>query len=364
MRIDSSSVAWQSQHSASSAQSTQMQISAWRGGQQVTVNTALAEAVRVSINAQALQAAQADQATPPPITLADASTVDDAVPSAADAAENSPKIRLIRAVVEMLSGRPVNTISASDLTGDQPHRPHSAAHSSPAQGARTVATPLRLGAGMSVSMVSTYTEQESTSVQGSATVHTADGKTLSIDVSVAMARSYSEQSTVTIQVGNQPQAKDPLVLNFDGKAAQLKSETFSFDLNGDGKAENVAMLGGNSGYLAIDTNGNGKIDSGKELFGPATGQGFQELAAYDQDGNGWIDEGDAVFKKLQIWKPAGNDLQSAASMGVGAISLSNTASPFELRNNANQSLGTVRSTGMYLMENGSAGTVQQIDLVV
>ena len=57
-------------------------------------------------------------------------------------------------------------------------------------------------------------------------------------------------------------------------------------------------------------------------------------------------------------------MQSATALGVGAISLNTTASPFELRNSANQSLGSVRSTGLYLMEDGSAGTIQQIDLTV
>lgn len=357
MRIESSKVAWQSQHSAASAQSSQMQISAWRGGQQITVSSgsAVAQSMQVSLQAQVATTAQAAQ-----LPLNDTTGVDDAMQSAADEAEDSPKIQMIKAVVEMLSGRPVDTVKASDFRANHAHKPHE----EHAPGAQRRPESVRLGTGMSVRTVSTYTETEATTVQGSATVHTADGQTLTIGVSLAMARSYSEQSTVTIQVGDPPQAKDPLVLNFEGNAAQLQNETFSFDLNGDGKAENIAMLAGNSGYLALDTNGNGRIDSGKELFGPATGQGFQELAAYDQDGNGWIDEGDAVFKKLQVWKPAGDRLQSATALGVGAISLNTTASPFELRSSANQSLGSVRSTGLYLMEDGSAGTIQQIDLTV
>lgn len=352
MKIDSSRIEWQSQHSASSAQSTQLQISSWRDGQQSTLARAMAGAVQVSISAQANLAASVSQDVD--------EAVSNSVESALKDAEESPKIQMIKAVIEMLSGRPVRTVRASDLTGPGHH---SSSHVT-AQSDAPRSNPARVGSGFSVSSVSTYTEQESSTVQASATVHTADGQTLSIGISLAMSRSYSEQSTVTIRVGDQPQAKDPLVLNFDGNAAQLTSQTFSFDLNGDGKTENVAMLSGNRGYLALDTNGNGQIDSGKELFGPATGEGFQELAAYDQDGNGWIDEGDAVFQKLQIWKPAGGPLQSAASMGVGAISLTTTASPFELRGSANQSLGAVRSTGMYLMENGAAGTIQQIDLTV
>jgi hypothetical protein len=43
----------------------------------------------------------------------------------------------------------------------------------------------------------------------------------------------------------------------------------------------------------------GRIDSGSELFGPATGSGFGELAALDGDGNGWIDENDDAFARLR-----------------------------------------------------------------
>ena len=39
-------------------------------------------------------------------------------------------------------------------------------------------------------------------------------------------------------------------------------------------------------------------------------------------------------------------------------------SPFALRGEHNSALGAVRSTSIYLREDGGAGTVQQIDLVV
>ena len=51
-------------------------------------------------------------------------------------------------------------------------------------------------------------------------------------------------------------------------------------------------------------------------------------------------------------------------MGVGALSTNAIATPFALRTADNASLGTVRSTSAYLRENGSVGTVQQVDLTV
>lgn len=161
--------------------------------------------------------------------------------------------------------------------------------------------------------------------------------------------------------------KDPLVINFSGSAAQLTGAKFSFDLDADGKAEQVSFVSENSGFLALDRNSDGKVNSGSELFGPATGNGFSELAAYDLDRNGWIDENDAVYQKLGIWtKDAdGKDgLSTLLQKNIGALYLGSVATPFDLKNSQNRLDGLVRSSGVYLNENGGAGTMQQIDLAV
>jgi len=129
----------------------------------------------------------------------------------------------------------------------------------------------------------------------------------------------------------------------------------------------VPLLYGNRGYLALDLNSNGKIDSGKELFGAVSGDGFAELARHDSDGNGWIDESDPVFKKMLVWTPDSQGKQALTSLaqhGVGALYLGKVETPFALKDSANQTLGAVRATGAYLAENGSAGVLQQIDLMV
>ncbi len=56
-------------------------------------------------------------------------------------------------------------------------------------------------------------------------------------------------------------------------------------------------------YLAKDSNNNGAVDSGKELFGPTTGQGFAELAAYDEDENGLIDQTRPYLAKFMVMAP-------------------------------------------------------------
>lgn len=74
----------------------------------------------------------------------------------------------------------------------------------------------------------------------------------------------------------------------------------------------------------MDINGDGKINDGNELFGPKSGNGFSDLAAFDEDGNGWIDENDFVYDKLRIWTKDkyGNDsLLAIGKKGIGAIYL-------------------------------------------
>ncbi len=94
---------------------------------------------------------------------------------------------------------------------------------------------------------------------------------------------------------------DPIVLNLDTDATTLSDQTFLFDLDADGTEDRIAALGPGSGFLALDQNGNGRLDDGNELFGTKSGNGFADLAAYDEDGNGWIDENDAVFDLLKVW---------------------------------------------------------------
>jgi hypothetical protein len=51
-------------------------------------------------------------------------------------------------------------------------------------------------------------------------------------------------------------------------------------------------------------------------------------------------------------------------MGIGAISLSNVASPFSIKDANNDLQGQVRASGIYLRENGGVGSLQQIDLTI
>lgn len=68
-----------------------------------------------------------------------------------------------------------------------------------------------------------------------------------------------------------------------------------------------------------------------------------------------------------VWSKdaAGKDsLDTLVQRNVGALYLGNISTSFELKDAANTSQGRVRSSSVYLNENGSAGMLQQVDLVV
>lgn len=166
--------------------------------------------------------------------------------------------------------------------------------------------------------------------------------------------------------GQEYEFTDQLVINLDTDAASLSDVTFYFDINNDGSKEELHELGAGSGFLALDKNGDGKINDGGELFGARTGNGFAELANYDDDSNGWIDENDAVFSKLSVWVKCGDTsrLLSLSEANVAAIFLGNQSTQFELVDSAGNTGAQLRRSGVFLKESGEAGTIQHIDFKI
>lgn len=286
-----------------------------------------------------------------------------AMDDAAHNANNDPKLQLLILMIEKLTGQKVRLFDASQLeTVHAPDIPAStgSAHNQPSPHPRA-------GFGVAYDKVASYSEFEQTTMQASGVIKTSDVREIQFSLNLVMQRQYSETSSTSVRMGDAARKTDPLVINFSGTAAQLSEQRFAFDLNSDGTNEQINSPLAGSGFLALDINGDGKINNGSELFGPASGNGFNELAQYDSDGNSWIDESDDVYRLLKVWTKdaAGSDsLSSLASLGVGAISLQSIETPFDIKTAGNQLLGSILASSVYLNENGTAGSVQQIDLTV
>jgi hypothetical protein len=356
MKIGASSVSFAASHSASMRSEVRETLRVWVGERPAAQRPeeGVVPSSVVDLSSAATSAAYTGRQAPEA----------NAIEEARKAIENDPMLYLIRLVVEMMTGVKIKIVSAGEMkavcAAELPPEPP------PAHAEAAAPPPSPAGFGIEYDRHEVREEHEQTGFSAEGLIRTADGKEIRLAVTLEMRRSYRDELSVSLRAGDAVR-KDPLVINFDGSAAQLQSGRFRFDLDGDGRTEDVPLLSGNRGYLAIDRNGNGKVDSGQELFGTASGDGFAELARYDSDRNGWIDDNDPVFADLRVWiqddKGEGT-LVSAKSRDVGALYLGRAATPFALKDEGNADLGAVRSTGLYLTESGSVGTLQQIDLMV
>ncbi|MCS4511048.1 calcium-binding protein [Xylophilus ampelinus] len=169
--------------------------------------------------------------------------------------------------------------------------------------------------------------------------------------------------------------RDPLVLDLDGDGIEAvgidPAHPILFDHDGDGTRNATGWIGPDDGFVVLDRNGNGAIDSGRELFGdqtlkPDTGDGqahtyangYEALAAQDANGDGAIDANDAVYAQLRIWKDTNQDgisqageLHTLADMGVASINVAGQASTVDLGHGNTQPW-----TGSFTRTDGSRGT--------
>jgi hypothetical protein len=368
MIITGSNLHLSSSHSYLEYQRRHESLTVWKddanGRQQLTMEST-SEQLRMGASTSSLTLAQglprltlpertaaiAPAASPATAPVTETDAADPTVHSAADL-----QVTILKLLVEKLTGRKLELFDARAMNNGKEVElpPEQASHGNPSQGWGAV-----------YHAEETTLEQESTQFSAQGIVRTADGREITLSVELNMSREFISHTQLTVRAGDA--LKDPLVINFEGNAAELTRTKFAFDIDADGRMDQIAFVGPNSGFLALDHNGDGTINDGRELFGALSGNGFADLAAYDTDGNSWIDENDAIFARLLIWSHdgEGNDrLEGLLERNVGAIYLDQTATPFALKDNDNALLGVVRASGVYLKEDGGVGTVQQLDLVV
>ena len=384
MIIASSNINMTSQHSLVEQETRQESLKTWRDGQPAQELTTKQDQLHISEQAQSLweeqsQTQSRSQSQEWTQSLMQAriqvqeqraqsvvGTSGASVYELSDA--DKQKIALIEKMIEMLTGKKykLRVLDPTALKAGQDSVNLSQQGTNGTAVQTTQAAPAKhFGWGLSYDLHQTRTEQETTTMQTSGVVKTADGRQISFAMDVSMSRQFESKLDVSVRAGDQP--VDPLVINLSGAPGTLTDQKYSFDIDSDGSAEQISFAGSGSGFLALDRNNDGKINDGGELFGPQSGNGFSDLAQLDGDGNNWIDENDVVFDKLRIWTKdeAGQDqLVALGQAGVGAIYLGNVATEFAVKDAANEQQGQVRRSGMFLRENGTAGVMQQIDLAV
>ncbi|WP_234385165.1 calcium-binding protein, partial [Paracidovorax avenae] len=148
--------------------------------------------------------------------------------------------------------------------------------------------------------------------------------------------------------------RDPLVLDLDGDGIEAigidPARPILFDHDGDGTRNATGWIKGDDGIVVLDRNGNGLIDSGRELFGDQTlregaqaGQGmfyangYEALAGQDGNGDGVIDAADTAYGQLRIWKDVNQDgisqageLHTLSDLGIARLNVKGQRSSIDL----------------------------------
>jgi hypothetical protein len=122
--------------------------------------------------------------------------------------------------------------------------------------------------------------------------------------------------------------ESPIILDLDGGGIRLTGPEVLFDLAGDGEPNHMGWTRANDGdgFLVLDRDSDGRITSGREMFGnftplswgdsgPSASHGFEALAWFDSpaqggDGDTWITATDRVFVQLRAWIDANHNGES------------------------------------------------------
>ena len=276
-----------------------------------------------------------------------------------DETSADPQIRMIKRIIELLTGVKIDTVELSKVLKDRRSQPGE-------PGPRTQGQAPEPEWSVQYEREYAFHDYQHMSFEAEGTIVTTDGEHIKFALSLSMHHEESVYSRTSVRMQNGKKV-DPIVINLTGEAAQLSDALFEFDLNGDGKTEIIPELRRGSGFLVFDRNGDGVANDGTELFGPQSGNGMDELAQLDSDGNGWLDERDTAWTQLYVWTGGARGRESLtplAEAGVNAIYLGSVDTQFEMKNSTNRPVGEVARIGLYFRDDKTVGSLQQIDFLV
>ena len=173
-----------------------------------------------------------------------------------------------------------------------------------------------------------------------------------------------QASTIPVRI-------DPIVLDLSGLGITTKSvaDGVYYDMDNNGFLEKTGWVDAKSGILVLDKNGDGKIETGNELFGDRTiladgktaSSGFEALATLDSNHDGVIDAKDKLFSQLRIWIDRDGDgisdkgeLITLAQAGIKSLSLKHK----EL-NQLDANGNTVARVGAFTRTNGKVAEMKE-----
>ncbi len=246
---------------------------------------------------------------------------------------------ILKKLIEMLTGKKIKLLSVEDLTPQDAHQ---------------ISEP-QLGVEYSKTQLEAKIERLSFYAQGE--IRTQDGRRVSFSLELELENIEIEISSQKVRAGSLALI-DPLIINLDGSPELLSDSSFSFDLNGDGKDEELPLLAEGKGFIFFDRDGNGRVSDGREILGVKSSDAFKELKELDTDGNGWIDEADSAYDRLKVWlkTPTKDDIKSLRELGIGALYTGSAYGNFGLEDK-----GIVRNLGIYLRENLEVGSLIKLD---
>ncbi|MCQ8895792.1 hypothetical protein NQT62_04985, partial [Limnobacter humi] len=189
----------------------------------------------------------------------------------------------------------------------------------------------------------------------------------------ALSDTFSNDTGAAGLAGATPPRRDPLALDLDCDGIETLGTQDGvrvlFDHDADGVKTGTGWLRPDDGWLVFDKNGNGTIDSGRELFGVDTMKkngalatdGFDALADHDANADGVINSSDQVFANLKIWRDLNQDgisqsgeLFALSALGITSIGV--TSNPTN-RNLGNGNVET--ATGAFTRSNGTTGATSE-----